>query len=87
MEESRIIEASDSPRASLVVVVRKKDNKPRICVDYRKLNKQTKMNAYPMPRIEDLHDSVGQSQYIITLDLAKGYWQVLVAPKERPNTA
>ena len=87
MEKFGIIEVSDSPWASPIVVVRKKNNKPRICVDYRKLNQLTKADAYPMPRIEDLLDSVGQSRYISTIDLAKGYWQVPVAPEDRPKTA
>ena len=65
-----------------MVVVKKKDGKLRICIDYRKLNQVTQVDAYPMPRIEDLLDSVGQSQFITTLDLAKGYWQVPVVTED-----
>ena len=51
-------------------------------MDYRKLNKCTQVDAYPMPRIDDLIDRLGNSRYISTLDLTKGYWQVPVAVKD-----
>ena len=50
-----------------------KDDTIRLCVDYRKLNAMTQVDAYPMPRIDDILDQVGQARYITTLDLAKGY--------------
>ena len=87
MEEAGIIEESDSAWASPIVVVKKKDKKLRICVDYRKQNQFTETDAYPMPRIEELLDSVGQSKYITTIDLAKGYWQVPVAREDQAKTA
>ncbi len=46
------------------------------CVNYRKLNKVTKFDAYPMPQIEEVLDSIGAATCITTLDLAKGYWQI-----------
>ena len=87
MEAEGIIEESDSPWGSPIVVVRKKDNSLRICIDYRQLNKVTRVDAYPMPLIEDLLNAVGQSQYVTTLDLAKGYWQVPMAAEDKFKTA
>jgi len=87
MEKAGVIKESESPWAAPMVVVKKKDGKLRICVDYRKLNQITQVDAYPMPRVEELLDSVGQSTFITTLDLAKGYWQVPVAPEDQPKTA
>ena len=42
---------------------------------------------YPMPRIEDILDRVGKANFITTLDLARGYWQVLVADEDTHKTA
>ena len=82
-----IIEPSTSTWASPIVVVKKKDGSARICIDYRKLNAQTDLDAYPLPRIEDILGEIGQARYITTLDLAKGYWQVPVSEADRSKTA
>ena len=70
-----------------MVIIKKKDDTIRLCVDYRRLNAMTQVDAYPMPRIDDILDQVGQARYITTLDLAKGYWQVPVAEEDRTKTA
>ena len=80
-----IIQPSSSEWAAPMVIVKKKDGSLRICVDYRKLNSGTRVDAYPMPRISDLIDQLGLSKYITTLDLTKGYWQVPVAEEDRPS--
>ena len=87
MLEHGIIEHSSSDWASPLVIVRKKDSSLRLCVDYRRLNSHSKVDAYPMPRVDDLIDRVAGSPYITTLDLTKGYWQVPVAREDREKTA
>jgi hypothetical protein len=47
----------------------------------------TQQDAFLMPRFDDLLDEIGQSHYITTLDLEKGYWQVPVAERDKPKTA
>ena len=70
MEANGIVRRSFSPWASSVVIVGKKDGDKRLCIDYRKLNAVTKIDAYPLPRIDDLLDSLGGSQWFTMLDLA-----------------
>ena len=64
-----IIEPSTSDWASPLVTVKKKDGSLRLCVDYRWLNSVSKMDAYPMPRVDDLIDKVSGAPFITTLDL------------------
>src|SRR4051794_38691896 len=59
MEEVEIIRKSKSPWAFSVVIVSKKDGAHRLCIDYRKLNKLTKPDAFPLPRIDDMLESFG----------------------------
>ena len=87
MKAHGIIQPAKSGWAAPIVIVRKKDGTIRLCVDYRRLNSVTRVDAYLMPRIDDLIDRLGQAAYISTLDLTNGYWQVPVAAKDRPKTA
>jgi len=87
MQQQGVVEPSCSPWASPIVLVRKKDGSLRFCVDYRKLNKITKKDSYPLPRVDDLLDSLADAQWFSTLDLRSGYWQVEVDPADREKTA
>ncbi|CAM4643721.1 unnamed protein product [Lepidochelys kempii] len=82
-----VIQPSASPWASLVVLVPKKDGSVRFCVDYRKLNAITVSDAYPMPRLDELLDKLGGAWYLTTMDLTKGYWQVLLDADARLKSA
>src|SRR5688572_13370828 len=59
----------------------------RLCVDYRKLNAESKPDAFPLPRIDDMLESFGKATWFSTLDLASGYWQVGMNPKDVEKTA
>ena len=82
-----IVEPSISGWSSPIVLVKKGDGSLRLCIDYRRLNDVSAMDAYPMPRIDDLIDQLGKAKYISTLDLTRGYWQIPVAAEDRPKTA
>ena len=67
-----VIQPSNSLWASPIVVVRKKDGRVRFCVDYRKLNSITYKGTYPLPRIDNMLDTLAGSQWFSTLDLVSG---------------
>ena len=81
------IRPSNSPWASVMVLVRKKDGRLRFCIDLRKLNNRTVKDAYSLPRIESILDSLGCAQIFSTLDLKAGYWQVEMAEECKAYTA
>ena len=60
------------------MLVRKKDNSWRPCVDYKILNAVTRKYANPLPRIDDSLDDLAGSVLFSTLDLLIGYWQLLL---------
>ena len=66
MQEKGIIRPSNSPWASPVVLVQKKDGTKRFCVDYRKLNSITRRDAYPIPRIDDTLSTMAGSKWFST---------------------
>lgn len=65
------IRKSRSPYSSPVVVVRKKDDGLRLCCDYRELNRKTVPDRHPIPRIQDLLDSLCGSSWFSVLDQGK----------------
>ena len=68
-------------------MVKKKDGSWRFCIDYRKLNEATHHDAYPLPRVDATLDSLAGSIFFTTLDLASGYWQVELEPRDKEKTA
>ena len=74
MQEEGVIRALKSPWASSIVLVRKHDGSLRFCVIYKAFNVVTKSEVFPLPRIDDLLDKLGQSKYFTMLDLKSGYW-------------
>ena len=87
MKDAGVIEPSNSDWASPPVLVRKKDNSWRYCIDFRALNAVTVKDAYPLPRIDDCIDGLAGKELFCTLDMNSGYWQIPIAPEDRHKTA
>ena len=82
-----VIEESESPWSAPVVLVHKKDGGRRFCVDYRGLNEVTKKDSYPLPRADDILESLSGARYFSHFDLVRGYWQFEAESEDREKTA
>lgn len=87
MLELNVIEESKSAWSSPIILTDKPDNTVHLCNDLRKVNQVSEFDAYPMPRVDELIESLGNARFITTLDLTKGYWQVPLSAGSRENTA
>jgi hypothetical protein len=85
--EKGAIRKSNSPWASPVVIVPKKNGKRRVCIDYRKINKVTRKDNHPLPRIDDMLDTFQKSEWFTSLDLVSGYFQVEMEERDIEKTA
>ena len=59
----------------------------RAVTDYRLLNAQTVKNRYPLPRADQLFDKLAHARYFSKIDLRTGFYQILIAEKDRHKTA
>ncbi|CAG2195480.1 unnamed protein product [Mytilus edulis] len=87
MIEMDIIERSDSPYSSPFVIVKKKDQSNRFCIDFRGLNSITIFDAETMGNIEEMFSKLSGYQFISKIDLTKGYWQISLVDAAKPKTA
>ncbi|EER03931.1 Retrotransposable element Tf2 155 kDa protein type, putative [Perkinsus marinus ATCC 50983] len=87
LENDGLIVRSTSPYKFPCVFVPKKNGKVRMCVDYRSLNKVTRVDSYPLPRPDDVQEHLVGAKVFSTIDLRSGYWQMKVRPSDRRRTA
>ena len=87
MLDADVISPSSSPWASPIVLVEKKDGSTRFCVDYRRLNRLTRKDAFPLPRIEQALDALHGARIFSTLDLQSGFWQVPLTERAKEKSA
>ena len=87
MLENEIIEESQSPWNSPILLAKKKDNSTRFVCDFREVNKLTKKINYPLPNIHDVIDKMSNSNFWSTLDAANAYWAMPLRKEDREKTA
>ena len=69
-----------------VVPIPKKDDKVRVCVDFRDLNKVSPKDDFSLPHIDPLVDSIADHSMLSFMDGFSGYNQISMAPKDMENT-
>ena len=88
LKSGGVVEESHSPWRAQVLVTRDNRHKPRLVIDYsRTINKFTFLDAYPLPRIDDMAFEVSKYKFYSTLDLKSAYHQIPIAECDREYTA
>ena len=86
LEERGIIESSTAAWLSPIVLVNKPGGEKRLCLDYRKVNKQLAMDIHPLPKLDELVESVSGNDFYATLDMKDAYYQVALDQASRDLT-
>ena len=74
---AKIIQPSTSPWTSPTVVIIKKNVADiRLCIDYRRVNQQTRLMVYPIPLISDLLEDLDKALWYCSLNIASEIWFV-----------
>ena len=81
-----IIEPAQSKWSSNVVLVKKKDQTWRFCIDYRQVNQISKEDSFPLPRIDSCLEALSNSAWFSTLDMRSGYFQVKINEQDAPKS-
>ena len=87
MIRMEVVQKSTSPYGAPVVLIKKKDNTVRFCIDFRGLNEVTTKDNFPMPYIDEELEGFLGKRYFTTIDLTSGYWQFLVDDSAKKYTA
>lgn len=85
--ERKVIQPGSSEYASRTVLVKKKNVKIRLCIDYRALNKITARDNYPLPIIEEQIDMLCGKCYFSSLDLKEGFHHMFMSEDSVKYTA
>lgn len=87
MLELDVITPSESPWNNPVLMVPKTDGTWRFCLDCRKLNSVTKGDAYAIPYIPQILDSLRNAKYISSVDFKSSFWQIKLEEQSQEKTS
>lgn len=87
MLEKDVVEPSHSPWCSPIVLVKKANGSNRLCLDSRQLNKVTKRDTYPLPRVSAIIDNLRNARFLSTIDLKSAFWQIELEEASKEKTA
>ena len=89
MESKGIIRKSMSPWSSPILLVAKPNGEKRVCIDYRKLNRISKVYTQNLPNLSDVLDTLGekQAQTFSVCDMKQGFWQLELDEESKEKTA
>ena len=87
LERTEIIRCSKNLHGAPVLFAPKKDGKLRLCIDYRKLNRQTLRECYPTPIATDLIARTRGCKMFSKLDLHSGFHQLRIREGDQHKTA
>ena len=87
MLESGTIRPSQSAWCNAMVLVQKKDGGLHFCIDFHHLNACTKKDSYPLPRIQEVLESLVGAGHFFCLDLKSGFWQIKMDEASKQYTA
>ena len=81
-----VIEESKSPWGAPVIIVYR-NGKPRMCIDYRRMNKATIADQHPIPKQTDILTVLSGAQYLLVFDALSGFTQLEFDKESRPISA
>ena len=84
---AKVICSSCSSWSAPIIVVPKDDGGKGLVIDYRALNKVTRIFTWPMPKVEDIFSKLNDATYFTTLDLHAGYHHIPLGKSSIPKTA
>ena len=87
MLEEDVIEPSNSNWSNPVVMIKKPNGKYRFCLDFRKVNKITKKDLYPITIMSEILDALRSARYILKIDLRSAHHQIPLEEESRKITA
>ena len=76
-----------SPYGAPILIVRKKTGELRMCIDYRSLNRQTRLDVFPIPHVADLFDRLGKATVFSSIYLSHAYHEVRIREGDEAKTA